>query len=105
MSLRRNRIGGRLQTIKSHAEVAIAASERTLDIVSVDEVFSFGMPTPECSEVCGTEIVRGPFALDGQRFLSPGSKNKVPLLPAAFSPVKNFSCVGAGSDVLQHRTH
>src|SRR5260370_40783532 len=96
MSLRRNRIGGRLQTIKSHAEVAIAASERTLDIVSEVEVFSFGMPTPECSEVCGIEIVRGPFALDGQRFLSAGSKNKVHFGAAPGSPVKHVSGTGAG---------
>src|SRR5260370_36879571 len=102
MNLRRNRIGERLQTIKSHAEVAIAASERTLDIVSEDEVFSFGMPTPECSEVCGIEIVRGPFALDGQRFLSAGSKNKIQFVAALVSPIKNLSALGAGHRLIQH---
>jgi uncharacterized protein (DUF433 family) len=50
--------------------------------VSEDEVVAFRMLVPECNKICGIEIVRGPFALDGYWSLSAGRDDKVNLVPA-----------------------
>ena len=91
-----------MQTVKTHFEVAIAASERTLDIVSEEEVVAFGMLVPERNDICRIEVVRGPFALDGQRFLSASGKDKVNFVTALVSPVEDFSALRAGHEFIQH---
>lgn len=57
--------------------------------MSEDEVVAFRMLVSECNEICGIEIVRGPFALDGYWSLSVGRDDKVNLVPALVSPIEH----------------
>jgi len=56
--------------------------------VSEDEIVAVWMLVPEGTEIGGIEVVRGPFALDGNRTLSAGRKYKVHFVSALVSPVK-----------------
>ena len=75
--------------------------------MSQDDVVAFRMLVPECNKICGIEIIRGPFALDGYWSLSAGSNGtksvyhmQLYLLMAApyvnafyqFGFTRNFSC-------------
>jgi hypothetical protein len=70
--------------------------------VSEDEVVAFRMLVPECNEICGIEIVRGPFALDGYWPLSVGRDDKVNLVPALVSPIEYFPALRASHNLIQY---
>src|SRR3984893_18667396 len=60
------------------------------------------MLVPECNEICGIEIVRRPFALDGCWSLSVGSDHKVHLVPALVSPIEHFAGLRTSHNFIQH---
>jgi hypothetical protein len=70
--------------------------------VSEDEVVAFRMLVPECNKICGIEIVRGPFALDGRWSLSVGRDDKVNLVPALVSPIEHFPALRASHNLIQY---
>jgi hypothetical protein len=70
--------------------------------VSEDEVVAFRMLVPECNKICGIEIVRGPFALDGRWSLSVGRDDKVHLVPALVAPIEHFSALRTRHNFIQN---
>jgi hypothetical protein len=70
--------------------------------VSEDEVVAFRMLEPECNKICGIEIVRGPFALDGCWSLSLGRDDKVHLVTALVAPIEYFPALRARHNFIQY---
>src|ERR1700676_4696583 len=60
------------------------------------------MLVPECNKICGIEIVRGPFALDGCWSLSVGRDDKVHLVPALVAPIEHFLALRVGHNFIQY---
>src|SRR5580704_14722585 len=72
------------------------------DVRPEDEVVAFRVLVPECNKICGIEIVRGPFALDGYWSLSAGRDDRVNLVPALVSPIEHFPALRASHNFIQY---
>jgi hypothetical protein len=73
--------------------------------VSEDEIVALRMLVPECNEICGIEIVRRPFALDGCWSLSEGGDDKVYLVPALVAHIValNVTALAAGTKGISNQ--
>src|SRR6516164_11774736 len=97
-----NRISERPDSIKAYFQRSIAACESSLHIPSENEVLAFRMLFPKCNEICVVEIVRGPFAFDGHRPVSPASKDEIDFVPTLISPIVNITVLRTSHNFIQY---